>query len=355
MNNAGLPRPYGDSQYCIILGMGPQALFLLREYRRYYRKVFLVGERNWVGYLSRHGSKIVAKDGDLQTVLNRVVAKTGEETPILISGGKTLRYYLENAWLHRFNCYPRPLPALRILNDKGCLLEYARKIGYPFDRLETVRFEERPGASFPIILKWRTDTEEKPFKVVVLRTEKEYENAWRKYQKYAGCLVAQRLVEKKRSIAWAAYCEGGHPAIDVLVRQVRQYPPGLTNLVEPYQGGWAPEIREWCRRLVLGLSYTGFIEVEFLQDAASGRMYLLEANPRPWGWIDYLTFHKKDAEIGRPMVNMVRDFYYICSVERRKFRRNAFRSIIRYLNYRKLNWRWNDPLPIVGQLMRNRE
>lgn len=36
------------------------------------------------------------------------------------------------------------------------------------------------------------------------------------------------------------------------------------------------------------LCYSGFLEMEYKVDANSGEIYLLDVNPRPWGWVSIL-------------------------------------------------------------------
>ena len=47
-------------------------------------------------------------------------------------------------------------------------------------------------------------------------------------------------------------------------------------------------LRDITYHFARGLKYTGFLEMEYKIDALTGEPYLLDVNPRPWGWISIL-------------------------------------------------------------------
>ena len=72
-----------------------------------------------------------------------------------------------------------------------------------------------------------------------------------------------------------------------MTEKPRQAPAGLSSDVSDYQSSGSEECSRSGRKLVKHLNAQGFIEVEFrLQD--SGELYLLEVNPRIWGWAKFL-------------------------------------------------------------------
>ena len=67
----------------------------------------------------------------------------------------------------------------------------------------------------------------------------------------------------------------------VVFRKWLQYPPdfGLGCLVESIVDS---DVREAGLRLLRGMDYSGFAEVEFKRDGKTNELKLIEINPRPW-------------------------------------------------------------------------
>jgi len=338
----------GNHGAAVILGMGPQALFLLRCLRNQYRNVYLVGEKNWIGYLSRFGEKIVVNKSGIKGVLESILKKHGKQIPIFISGGSTLRYYVQNSYLHELNIYPRPLSAINILNDKKRLYEYILSNNYDINLITTMPFNEKNDYHYPLILKWSTEPDVKKFKTLTLYNSEDYYKAYNMYGIYKNQLILQYYIENKLSIAYAAFALNGNASKEVVVNQERQYPTGLTNYISKYDDDQKDEIIKLCRSLIYDFKYTGFIEFEFLMDMANRTLYFIECNPRPWGWIDYMNYDNGDE--GVEMVNVLRDSLFLLkttdisiSLKFKKMYRNYFAK--------KVIWDIKDPFPIIGQVI----
>lgn len=345
----------GNHSAIIILGMGPQALFLARTYTKHYETVYLVGSKNWIGYLSRFGKKIISDESGRIKIVDKLISKHGFETPIIISGGSDLRYYLEESFMHSYNVYPKPLKHLNVLNDKSTLYNYVETKNYKINLLESWPFVVKTrDYDFPLILKWSRDHKEKPFKALIIQGKEELNELFNKYGQFSDYLILQKLVEKKKSLSFACFSLDGIIKKKVFVEQVRQYPPGLSNVVKPYNGEHIQSIAQFSIELIKNLNYTGYIEFEFIEDLEAKKIYLLECNPRPWGWIDYLKYDN-DSTDNAAMVNITRDLYYLLKFEKRKFYGNLIRKAWKYLNYNKTIWSIDDPLPFIGQLLNIRK
>jgi predicted ATP-grasp superfamily ATP-dependent carboligase len=100
-------------------------------------------------------------------------------------------------------------------------------------------------------------------------------------------LVAQEWVETRPGGFWsvASYLSPDGTARGVFTgRKLEQWPPDFgTSCLADAQ--WDPSIAEAGVRVLRELGYSGISEIEFVEDAASGRRLLLDVNTRAWKWI----------------------------------------------------------------------
>jgi len=340
----------GNHSAAIILGMGPQALFLVRILSEQFETVYLVGKKNWIGYLSRYGKKKIAQDNELKDVLADILERHGNNIPIFVSGGSTLRYYIQNEYLHTLNCYPKPLSALKILNDKAKLYKFVESMNFSMDLLKPITFKETIDHPFPLILKWRSEPDIKIFKTLVINNEREYKNTFIENFKYNENLILQRYIENNTTLAYGAYCLKGYPNCEVVLHHFRRVTNGLSNLVKQYKGKYRTQIIDFCRNIIHYFNYTGFIEFEFIEDKDNDLLYLMECNPRPWGTIEYLKFANNNGK-SYVMVNINREIYYLYKSGLRNIKLNLIKRLPHYMMYYKAIWQPSDPLPFFGQIM----
>ena len=100
-------------------------------------------------------------------------------------------------------------------------------------------------------------------------------------------LVAQEWVETRPGGFWsvASYVSpDGTPRGVFTGRKLEQWPPdfGTSCLAD---ARWDPAIAEAGVRVLQELGYSGISEIEFVEDAATGRRLLLDVNTRAWKWI----------------------------------------------------------------------
>ena len=100
-------------------------------------------------------------------------------------------------------------------------------------------------------------------------------------------LVAQEWVETRPGGFWSvcSYLSAdGTPRGVFTGRKLEQWPPDFgTSCLADAQ--WDPEIAAAGVAALHELGYGGISEIEFVQDATSGRHLLLDVNTRPWKWI----------------------------------------------------------------------
>ena len=100
-------------------------------------------------------------------------------------------------------------------------------------------------------------------------------------------LVAQEWVETRPGGFWsvASYLSPDGTARGVFTgRKLEQWPPdfGTSCLAD---ARWDPAIADAGVRVLQALGYSGISEIEFVEDAATGRRLLLDVNTRAWKWI----------------------------------------------------------------------
>ena len=100
-------------------------------------------------------------------------------------------------------------------------------------------------------------------------------------------LVAQEWVDTEPGGFWsvASYLSpGGTPRGVFTGRKLEQWPPdfGTSCLAD---ARWDADIADAGVRVLQALGYSGISEIEFVQDAHTGRQLLLDVNTRAWKWI----------------------------------------------------------------------
>jgi predicted ATP-grasp superfamily ATP-dependent carboligase len=84
--------------------------------------------------------------------------------------------------------------------------------------------------------------------------------------------------------SFAALCLEGRVLASAVARRTRQYPADFGRASTYVETVDLPAVEEPASRLLAGVSYTGLAEVEFKRDSRTGRLLLLDVNPRVWGW-----------------------------------------------------------------------
>jgi predicted ATP-grasp superfamily ATP-dependent carboligase len=158
---------------------------------------------------------------------------------------------------------------------------------YPRSRQELEQAELR----FPLILKpavkeglnaltaakaWRADDRE-----TLLRR---YEEAVELVD--PETLVVQELVHGggDSQLSYAALAESGRVLYSLTARRTRQYPADFGRASTYVETADYPELHEPSSRLIEASRFSGLIEIEYKVDAPTGRLLLLDINPRVWGW-----------------------------------------------------------------------
>ena len=95
--------------------------------------------------------------------------------------------------------------------------------------------------------------------------------------------------DNSKQFSFGGYFSEGEEYAGIVVNQIRQYPQGISSFVKEIENKKIENrIRNLVTAFVDSLKYTGFLEMEFKMDAKNEITYLLDVNPRPWGWVSIL-------------------------------------------------------------------
>lgn len=288
----------------VIVGAGPQALFLVREYSRVGYSVSLVGRQNEIAMHSRYGKKLIVEtEEDLIHSLTNLASQTQVLDCIVASG-----FYLSFLMKHFpdfftiFNVYPKDVEALSVFLNKLNTYQLAEEINckYPKSILlsQLNQNTDYESFKFPQIVKWNQDIYlyEKPsFKTCLVKDTTELKNLEQTLiSREKELLVMQEYLgeDLQNNFSFGAYFDRGELLAGICVNEVRHYRSGVSSVVEEYRGEFSEIIEEISIQLIGKTSFTGFLDVEF--KIFNGAPYLLEVNPRPFGFIKIMKLKYPD-------------------------------------------------------------
>jgi len=283
----------------IIIGLGPQGLFLIRELARADYEVTVIGKKNEIGYFSKFGRKI-----EIQNELD-LINKIKEMQDIFygtdchITSGFYLSFLLKNVpeFWKIFNVYPHPYESVKIFNNKIETYKVAQKNGIQvlesFILSDVEQNTERP-FPYPMIAKWLQDINlfSKPkFKTAVLQNSKELKKIIETTSNYEreNIIIQEYLGNDfKDNFSFGGFFKDGECLAGILVQQEKQYPMGLSSYVKEYNGKYSFKLIDDAKKIFKYMNFSGFGEAEFKYVKKNKRFILLEVNPRTWGWVKIL-------------------------------------------------------------------
>ena len=334
-----------DSEAVIILGMGPQALYLLRALHQTGKRVFLIGSKSYYGYLSRYGTKLVREDDEAKNrEVYNICEEYGKDTPVLIGGGAALNFALSYLDDNVLNIFPRPFSNLNILNQKTEITNWLCMHSQLSDYyLPTYSWNQMHNQiSYPVLAKWNTTTSHS-FKTKILAGLNDWDKFSVNYGTFAEDLVFQPYIRDKRLYYLGGWFQNGQLKEHVLVEEIRQNPVGTVSYMKAYEGKHYENIHGFIEEIMKVFPVTGFVQFEFIEDVSSRKLYFLECNARPWGSMDVLNFrgNRRSGEA----LHLIKDLSNIGSST------EFFERIKSCINSDILNFRWSDPLPFLAPLM----
>ncbi len=288
----------------LIIGAGPQALFLVREYSRLSYKVTLVGRENEIAMHSRYGKKItVGNEQELVTKISHL-AEHKKGMDCIVASGFYLAFLMDHypKFFIKFNVIPKDTEALSVFLNKLNTYQLAEKVNCKCPKsiiLSDLNDDiDYSLIQFPQIVKWNRDIflYEKPgFKTCIVHSVKELRNLHQTLiKKEKEALVMQTYLgeDLENNFSYGAYFQSGKLVAGICVNEVRHFRSGVSSVVEEYTGEFAELIASKSVDLIGQTQFTGFLDVEF--KIYNGEAYLLEVNPRPFGFIKIMKLKYPD-------------------------------------------------------------
>lgn len=282
----------------LIVGAGPQALFLLRTLARAGHMVTVLAFENKVAGFSKYGVKVISKDLSQFTSHLENLAYAADKT--FLCGGKELQFILDKVpnLFELTDVYPKPYGAVKIFSDKLATYKYMESFGlkspqsYSFEQLE--KLSTLPRA---LIAKWNQElpaslTPEFKTKIFICLDEltafiSELEPNVRQFIVFQDFIEGDDANNISMQIALNEQALKGH----LIAKKLRVSKNGYTSYIEEIETNddLKRQILKPVFNAFLELDYSGFAEIEFKICPATGVYYLIEVNPRPCGLVSALS------------------------------------------------------------------
>jgi predicted ATP-grasp superfamily ATP-dependent carboligase len=193
-----------------------------------------------------------------------------------------------------FTLTTAPWEQFRWAYDKRLSNELADSLGIchprtwrPSDRTELASLD----VVFPAILKPAFKTTLNQFTMAKAWPVNSHAELLEKYDEARALTSAESIMVQEiipgggeSQLSFAALAADGVAIASITARRTRQYPMDFgraSTFVETIED---EEVAEEGRRLIAATHLTGLVEVEFKRDPRTGRLQLLDINPRIWGW-----------------------------------------------------------------------
>lgn len=297
----------------IVLGLGPSGLFVTRMLRHLTSNIYGVGRHDDVGLYSKYIKKnkryIAETEPKLITVFNRIYQLESDAPTLYICSDQyiTMLLTIRNQISNEFNLFGADFETLELINNKSLVNDYCAKSGIFIPRTYLfTQFVEMSEKKFPIIIKWKEkhlNISNNPIgKIKICNNEMEFDKL-NDNLKQSGFDVTDLFIQayirgdNECQYSVGAVYKDGKLLAGVPVRQSKQYPQGISAEVITINNSLTENLMKISCRFAENISFSGFLEMEYKVDAQSNDIFLLDINPRPWGWVSilgkaFLDFHK---------------------------------------------------------------
>ena len=297
----------------IVLGLGPSGLFVTRMLRHLTHNIYGVGRHDDVGmyskYIQKNKRHIAETEQDLINVFNRIYQSETSTPTLYICSDQyitmllTIRTQINND----FNLFGADVETLELINNKSLVNDYCAKSGILIPRTYLfTEFVDMPEKKFPIIIKWREkrlNNSNNPIgKIKICNDELEFDKLHENLKQSrfdVTNLFVQTYVRGNNECQYSVggIYKNGKLLAGVPVRQSRQFPQGISAEVVMVNNSLTENLMRLSCRFAENISFSGFLEMEYKVDSQSNDIFLLDINPRPWGWVSILgkafkDFHK---------------------------------------------------------------
>lgn len=290
------------ASFSIIFGLGTSGLFLLRQLAKLDTNIVCIGREDDIGFNSKYGIKYIAKSSEsIKNVVEETCNKSTAKPKGYICSDQYLTILTEEypEVFNKIEFIGPDLDTYRLINNKDRILKYCKDLDFnipkefQFEEISLLKSEE-----FPIIIKWNSkqmDLPKNPIgKTKIINSIEDFnlvKNLAISHKIDLKQLFGQTYISGDNSsqYSFGGYFYEGVELAGIVVNQIRQFPQGVSSFVKEIENKEIEkQIRNSVTRFAKSLKYTGFLEMEFKIDSKSGILYLLDINPRPWGWVSIL-------------------------------------------------------------------
>ncbi|WP_421918792.1 hypothetical protein [Marinifilum sp.] len=358
----------------LIVGAGPQALFLVREFSRLNYHVIVIGRKNEIAMHSKYAEKkVICSEEQLVLELN-ALANIHPKLKAYVASGFYLAFMMNHfpSFFQLFRVMPEHKASIDQLMTKSKTYKLAKngKVLFPNTHLLIdVEIQKLVNQlNYPQIVKWDRDIYlfSKPsFKTQLVRSVAEMIALLKALgEQEKTSLIAQDFLgaNLKCNFSYGAYVQEGKVKLDICVNEVRHFRSGVSSVVEEYNGTYANEIKRQSEAILHQTQFTGFLDVEF--KVKEGKIYLLEVNPRPFGFIKimkkkypdliaYVMGHKQEVNKNPNPVKWMNVLRDIILVFKNPSEGIHMLKVLFDFNTRTFDvWDISDPLPFFYQMKR---
>jgi predicted ATP-grasp superfamily ATP-dependent carboligase len=289
----------------IVLGLSPTGLYAVREAARAGYSVLGVGAPAACGLWSRFLTERIVADTPndrVDAILNRVRTDQNEKPVLIVTSDQDLEAVISRSEalsrvVHLQGAYTNGL-ASRIM-DKDVFYQLCERHGVVYPSLWSAAVDlaeqYREQIAYPSMIKPARIQDVKHLmagqKGWIVKDAAEFDATLPKIPFEAGTLLMQEIVPGPESniTLWCGYLDAnGQVRQRFTARKLRQYPAGFGS-ASLVQSETCAETAEIAEGLLSAMGYRGIAAAEFKRHPETGKLKIIEVNPRPSLWFSLAT------------------------------------------------------------------
>lgn len=186
----------------------------------------------------------------------------------------------EKAFVYYKKALEHKIPIHYFLRNKNNLHLISKKLN-----VNNIKEYDINNIEFPVFIKPKQSGEGLvPFKAKVINNLAELKEN-RDFIDF--CSIQEYLDSNEyEQISIAGYFTGIAESL-ISVKQLNQYPLGVSSYVAFHLNPSIEKLKENISHYLNSLGFKGFVEFEFKKNKFDNYFYLMDINPRPWGWFYY--------------------------------------------------------------------
>ena len=280
----------------LLLGGVLPAVQFLRRAQECVENVHIIAQKDDAIIFSKYGEKFLySQPQDCLAVIRLWITKHAENSQewLVIPCSEFFVQYIEELRGSGFEVFAPSCQELNTFYDKSAMYTWLGSLGIEvagFSQLDE-QLDFTDDKRYIIKSAKATDDYSAPFKTKIVSEKEELETVRRIIPKnYWHNFVIQRLYKNNQSISYGGVWMNGEEIASIIVRQVRQYPQGITShTVKETDIEDIKVIKAAIDKISSNVVLHGFIELEFIKNEVG--LYPIDLNPRLWGWSNFLFYN----------------------------------------------------------------